>query len=447
MSAAEPQAAEIATNASSRPAQAKRPRRFQIGLREAIIYMVILSAVFGLLGRAIDRMRRQERVISYLHSRGFRVDYHEPVGLTRLVCGISYDEWPEWQRHMLLEVEGAYQTSRFFSPATQPEEDEFWRNLTQLPALETLSVSKSLSTGLHLDLLPSRRRLKWLYWQAPLSSQEIEQVSRCSELLSLDIRVEPSAAAALDRLSRLEKLKRLSTTTATPEAVEAWSTFTRLEAMFIRDASQVPGVSWGKLLARNPALVQLALCGCTSTAQACAGLEESQYLSTLDLSGSDADDEALSLLRSLPRLERLLLDRTQVTGIGFEPVSPHDWKELKVISLSRSKINAAGLEAFAKMRQVPDLDLSHNSLDDAVFANLPTELPFVSIDVSDNDITDATIERLAIGGAQNIYAKRTFGTERFAMRAWRRWPARGMFVRVIPMRTPPSSEASATSNP
>src|SRR5262249_27983646 len=133
---------DFAASPPSTPA--KKPRRFQIGLREAIVYMVILSAVFGLVGRAVDRMRRQERLVAYLNLRGFRIDYHDPAGLTRLAFGASHDDWPRWQRFMLLDVEGVTQTARFFASEDRLDEEQFWRTLAQLPALETLSVNKPM---------------------------------------------------------------------------------------------------------------------------------------------------------------------------------------------------------------------------------------------------------------------------------------------------------------
>jgi hypothetical protein len=389
---------------------AKKRRRFQFGLRGWILFITAVSITLGIAGRCYDRVRRQKAAIGFLQSRGFSVTHQVPMGLTQWALGESPDTWPLWQRYLLLDVESVGQI-----PARsrgRPElGEEFWDQLSQFPKITSLSINDPLPKGLRLDQMPFRRHIRNVFLTQALQAQDIEQLSDCPQLVTLDIRAGLDTDASLARLGRLKHLEQLTISHASPEAVDAWCQWSKLQNLTVVRAGSAPSEKWARLIENNPELRTLSLRGITTAYKVCDALKNSSELAWLDLGKSDVGDSGVEVLATLPKLRVLHLDETRVTGIGFEPLEADDWPELHSIRLSKAAVNAEGVLSLVKVPHLHEIDLAGNKLDDSAFCELPVPFTVANVILAATDITDATVERLVDDGVLSILANDTFATK------------------------------------
>ena len=105
-------------------------------------------------------------------------------------------------------------------------------------------------------------------------------------------------------------------------------------------------------------------------------------------------DELLVHLRSLPRLEVLILeDCDRLTDAGLRHLT--GLRRLQELRLSRTKITDEGLDSLSSMRQLKSLHLEETALTDDGLAKLAHLQQLEELWLLDTAVTDAGVEHLA----------------------------------------------------
>lgn len=105
-------------------------------------------------------------------------------------------------------------------------------------------------------------------------------------------------------------------------------------------------------------------------------------------------DELLVELRSLPRLEVLILeDCDRITDAGLRHLT--GLRRLQELRLSRTKVTDDGLDSLSNMRQLKSLHLEETALTDDGLAKLAHLQQLEELWLLDTAVTDAGVEHLA----------------------------------------------------
>jgi Leucine-rich repeat (LRR) protein len=115
-----------------------------------------------------------------------------------------------------------------------------------------------------------------------------------------------------------------------------------------------------------------------------SGLEN---LTMLDFSKVDFSDEHLAALHSLPALNSLQLDHTNVSNASAERIAT--FANLKVLGLGSTKINDEAIPTISKLTDLFMLRLDDTALTDEGLAPLAGKLRMLaSLDVSGTNLSD-----------------------------------------------------------
>lgn len=105
----------------------------------------------------------------------------------------------------------------------------------------------------------------------------------------------------------------------------------------------------------------------------------SEQLIWLDLSGSNVDDEMITIINGLPNLQKLFLQNTKVTGKGLRHLKGLEY--LEYLNLYGTEITNNGLEALPKLPRLEYLYLWKTQTTGAGIALLKNKMPYLNIDI------------------------------------------------------------------
>src|SRR5690606_5127920 len=123
-----------------------------------------------------------------------------------------------------------------------------------------------------------------------------------------------------------------------------------------------------------------------------AALGRLRYLKWIELSHNETvDDDALTHLARLKRLNTLYLHNTKITGIGFSPLAHLSFEYL---DLSRSPVTDKGLEQISRLRRLKYLGLENCAVTDVGIAHLAALRQLQELRLTNTDVSDAALVHL-----------------------------------------------------
>lgn len=343
---------------SQSPTRATRSRRrLQFGLRTFVILTIVLGAGIGMVTRQILRANRQREIVSLLLSDGFAVGYDNEE--TR-----SQPRYLGW-RGLWQDVDFWHNVVWIESPNTPWVKPGTLKMIGELPDLERLELSlpyEDKPAALHP--FACRRRLKALSLRGrALQTGDLELIGACRQLMSLEICIGDRSSGELGVIRHLQQLRSLRVDgPLVDESVAAWEQFPRLEELHLDGARHLASKGLADLLRRHPTLRQVELIRLNFTLEICEALRDCRSIERLDLSQSELEDEHLAVLGELPKLSKLDIGHSEVTGTAFDGTGR--FPALVELSARGSKIDDSGVALLAKLPKLKNLYLSQTRITD-----------------------------------------------------------------------------------
>jgi hypothetical protein len=175
----------------------KRKRRwYQFSLRTLLIVVLIVAIPCALLGRKIERKRRERKAVDAIRKLGGGVDYDNLEG----------PDCPDWLRPLLGE--------NFFNEVDwvswNDATDEEMQNLNDMPQLRVLLLNESHITDAGIAILNEKVHMQGLVLShARISDAGLKHLNGMTKLLDLWLDHTDISDAGLENLKGLTKLESL----------------------------------------------------------------------------------------------------------------------------------------------------------------------------------------------------------------------------------------------
>jgi Leucine-rich repeat (LRR) protein len=252
-----------------------------------------------------------------------------------------------------------------------------------------------------------------------LSQETIDKISQIKTLTHLYL---PYAIVvndtSLSQLAALTNLKVLSlpNTNATDEFVRQLPTWANLESIMFGNSSWIRGGTL-QTLEQYPKLRNLDLGGTQVSRLPPGFCKKLPKLETIELAGTDADDETMREIAEAKKLLYLNIASTRVTDAGVTALLPLRFSledlnvrdiaisdnsiatiarfgRLKHLSLSKAMLTEVGMAELSKMNSLTHLDLTHIPITDTFVEVLGQMKSLKTLYLHNARITQKGIDRL-----------------------------------------------------
>lgn len=129
----------------------------------------------------------------------------------------------------------------------------------------------------------------------------------------------------------------------------------------------------------------------------------SEQVIRLNLSNSNLTDDLFAVIKDLPNLQKLSVNKTEITGKALNNLSTHNY--LEVLNLYNTKVDDPGIESIFKLQRLKKLFLWQTSVSDSMITKIRNERPklMVSAGVDASVFGDARLKPPLIMADKDIF--------------------------------------------
>ena len=383
-----------------------RPKRFwqrilnrlrpRFGLRTLLVLVTITSVLTATIATWYQRGEQQRRIVAQLIERGASVTYDAEY--QKRFSQEGRIVFPH-RKHTWSERFDVWVSDKFGNDAVYdvraarvsgPNSEQTLPLVAKLPSIVKLDLSAEvpwteLSDGTWSELLRCEQLQVLKLERASRSGRRLAGLAKLSELKQLTIKSGELTIEDVREIAKLSQLKKLNLELVhtSDDALQPLSALTGLEEFHLVHA----GLSE------------------TVTNRGVAVIASMPRLRKLTLARMPLiDDQAMQNIAGLSQLTYLNLDQAGVAGTEFGCLTG---LPLTTLDLIGTQTEDQAITHLLELKQLINLDLGHTKITDAGASQLEKMTQLKSLNLSRTEITDKTLEHLQSLPLQRLYIEST----------------------------------------